>query len=143
MLTLSKLHDRMKFLLVLLNQFYWMKECSDLCQIMNDEHTAVVDEDSLQNLFWKQQKESMSKQKNGMHWHPLMIRWCLYLRHMSGKAFETLRESGLPSQCTLRDYSHCVQSGAGVTSVRAAKLSSSPEWHKLIVLRLTYLYFLI
>ena len=55
------------------------------------------------------------KEKRGMRWHPLMIKWCLYLRHQSSKAYETLREPGcihLPSQRTLHDYTHCVQSGA-------------------------------
>ena len=119
---------------------------ADLCQVMIDEQAAVdkLPVDSFQRIFWKQQKESMEKHKNGMRWHPLMIRWCLYLRHMSSKAYETLRDSGcihLPSQRTLRDYSHCVKSGAGFTAdvddqlIRAAKLSSeSPEWHKLVII---------
>lgn len=67
--------------------------------------------DSFQHVFWKQQKESLAKQgksRNGIRWHPLMIKWCLYLRHQSSKAYDTLRDSGcvsLPSQRTLRDYS--------------------------------------
>ena len=42
-----------------------------------------------------------------MRWHPLIIKWCLYLRHLSGKVYETLRQSGvlrLPSQRTLHDH---------------------------------------
>ena len=30
----------------------------------------------------------------GIHWHPLMIRWCLFLRHQSRKTYETLHQSG-------------------------------------------------
>lgn len=39
-------------------------------------------EDSFRQLFWKQQLEAAT-QKNArcMKWHPLMIRWCLSLRH--------------------------------------------------------------
>lgn len=35
---------------------------------------------SFQRIFWEQQLEA-SKQKDSrtMRWHPLMIRWCLYL----------------------------------------------------------------
>ena len=50
-----------------------------------------------QHIFWQQQKKAASrsaKEKRGMCWHPLMIKWCLYLRHQSSKAYETLRESG-------------------------------------------------
>ncbi len=45
----------------------------------------------------------------GMRWHPLMIKWALYLHHQSSGAYETLRSLGcvtLPSQRTLRDYTH-------------------------------------
>ena len=78
-----------------------------------------------------------------MRWHPLMIRWCLYLQHLSNKAYDTLRASGcvhLPSQRTLRDYSHCYESGTGFSDtvdeqiLRAAKLSTSPDFHRLVLL---------
>ena len=74
-----------------------------------------------------------------------MMKWCLYLHHQSSKAYDTLRESGcihLPSQRTLRDYTHCVQSGAGFSAevdrqlLQAANFRSCPEWHKLVVLLL-------
>ncbi len=45
-----------------------------------------------------------------------MIRWCLYLRHCSNKAYDTIRESALPSQRTLRDYSNAVKADAGFSS---------------------------
>ena len=38
-----------------------------------------------------------------------MIKWCLYLHHLSGKAYDTIRKSGvinLPYSRTLRDYKH-------------------------------------
>ena len=38
-----------------------------------------------------------------------MVKWCLYLRHQSRSVYKTLRSSGclsLPSQRTLRDYTH-------------------------------------
>ena len=124
---------------------------SDLHQVMQEEEEQVAQKfppGSFQDIFWQQQKEAASrsgKEKRGMRWHPLMVKWCLYLRHQSSKAYETLRESGcihLPSQRTLRDYTHCVQSGAGFSAgvdrqlLQAANLSSCPEWHKLVVLLL-------
>ena len=93
--------------------------------------------------------EAAKKHRNGMRWHPLMIRWCLYLRHLSSKAYDTLRESGcihLPSQRTLRDYSHCVDSGTGFSNevdqnlLAAAKLESSPDYHRLVVLLMDEIY---
>ena len=57
-------------------------------------------------LFWQQQqKVSTLQNSQSMKWHPLFIKWCLYLRHLSGKSYELLRNSGsikLPSQSTLR-----------------------------------------
>ena len=124
---------------------------SDLHQIMLEEEEQVAQKfppGSFQDIFWQQQKEAASrsrKEKRGMRWHPLMIKWCLYLHHQSSKAYETLRESGcihLPFQRTLRDYTHCVQSGAGFSAevdrqlLQAANFRSCPEWHKLVVLLL-------
>lgn len=51
-----------------------------------------------------------------MRWHPLIIKWCLYLHHRSSGAYKTLRESGilsLPSSRTLRDYRHFAPAKAG------------------------------
>ncbi len=63
---------------------------SDLVQIMK-ENSAKSD-NSFQNLFWEQQKKAtLLKNARNMKWHPLMIKWCLYLRHISGKAYDTLR----------------------------------------------------
>ena len=77
-----------------------------------------------------------------MKWHPIMIRWCLYLRHQSGKAYETLCDSGvlsLPSQRTLHDYTHFVKSGNGFSAavddhlLKAMKLASCDDHHKLVI----------
>ena len=71
---------------------------------------STYPEGSFQRLFWDQQQTALSlKDSRSMKWHPLVIKWCLYLRHLSGKGYELLRKSGcmkLPSQRTLRDYTH-------------------------------------
>ena len=65
-----------------------------------------------------------------------MIRWCLYLRHLSGSAYELIRESGkikLPSQRTLRDYTYITKAKAGFSSdvdeqlMKASKLDLCAE----------------
>lgn len=72
-----------------------------------------------------------------------MIKLCLYLKHQSSQAYETLRQSGclaLPSQRTLRDYSNAVKSTVGFSKdidkqlLQAAHLDASPEYHSLIVI---------
>ena len=86
---------------------------------------------------------SAASDARSMKWGPLMIRWCLYLRHLSGSAYEMLRESGvvkLPSQRTLRDYTYIAKAAAGfsreidVHLMEAANLLSCPEREKHIVL---------
>ena len=77
-------------------------------------------EGSFQRLFWDQQvKASEYSNPKSMKWHPLFVKWCLYLRHLSGKSYELLRKSGcvkLPSQSTLRDYTHHIPAIVGFSS---------------------------
>ena len=78
------------------------------------EHTKEIEasnpHDSFKRLFWEQQQKAASfKNPKSMRWHPLFIKWCIYLRHLSGSAYDMLRKSDcvkLPSQKTLRDYTY-------------------------------------
>ena len=83
---------------------------------MNNSHQP----DSFQCLFWNQQSKASSlKDSKSMKWHPLFIKWCLYLRHLSGKSYEMPCQSGcikLPSQRTLRDYTHYITTGIGFSA---------------------------
>ena len=118
---------------------------TDLKQIMeeNDHNIgAQYHKDSFMHLFWKQQKEALAKKNlKGIRWHPLMIRWCLYLRHHSNKAYEVLHDAGLflPSQRTLRDYTYCTKSATGFSSsvdqqlLLASKVLTCAEWEKYVV----------
>lgn len=121
----------------------------DLENIVKEEDSTLADkfpEDSFPHVFWNQQKAHILKegnQKKGIRWHPLIIKLCLYLRHQSSKAYETLRKSGclaLPSQRTLRDYSNAVKAVVGFSKnvdiqlMQAARLSSSPDYHKLVMI---------
>ena len=125
---------------------------NDLHLITEEENSFVVKsypENSFQRIFWNHQREASCRSGQGMRWHPAMIKWCLFLRHQSSKAYELLRSSGcihLPSQRTLRDYSHCVKSEAGFSTavdlllMQANSMSSCPEWKKLVVLLLDEMY---
>ena len=75
----------------------------------------------------------------------MMIRWCLNLKLLSSSSYHTLRTSGflkLPSQRTLRDYTHFFKSKAGFQMeveemlVRDIKLDELPDWKKHVVLLL-------
>ena len=121
--------------------------------IMSDGNKNVLDEfpeGSFARLFWQQQLDALSKKsKKGMRWDPLMIKWCLYLRHKSSGAYELLRSSGvisLPSQRTLRDYTHYVNSTVDFSKdvdtqlAMAAKLSSCEEFQKCCIMLMDEMY---
>ena len=125
----------------------------DLQVIMKENSSSVAEtfpENSFERLFWDQQQQALHlKDAKSMRWHPLMIKWCLYLRHLSGKAYDTLRSSGcirLPSQRTLRDYTHCVSATTGFSSavdkqlMQAANINESPEWQKYVALVFDEMY---
>ena len=101
-------------------------------------------EGSFQRIFWDQQLEAAKYQKAcNMKWHPLMIKWCLYLRYKSSGAYELLRESGcvkLPSQRTLRDYTHVIKKATGFSLeldaqlMKAADIECLEMWQKCVML---------
>ena len=95
----------------------------DLDNIMQEHSPDIASKfpaDSFQRIFWDQQQQANSAKKaQGRRWHPLMIKWCLYLRHVSSRGYEVLRNSGvinLPSQRTLRDYTHFLESVPGFSA---------------------------
>lgn len=85
-------------------------ELSDLMQKYGKSVTEEFGEDSFQSIFWMQQMKVLTaKSKTQIRWHPLIIRWALYLHYKSSGAYETLRKSSvisLPTTRTLRDYRH-------------------------------------
>ena len=93
---------------------------NDLSSIMKDSFSSVLakfPEGSFQRLFWEQQfKASRVSCAKNMKWHPMMVRWCLNLKLLSTSCYHALRTSGfvkLPSERTLRDYTHYVKSRSG------------------------------
>lgn len=122
---------------------------NDLQAVMKDqskEISKLFPEGSFRRLFWDEQLK-MAKLKNAasMKWHPMMIRWCLNLKLLSSSAYHALRTSGflkLPSERTLRDYTHFVKTRPGFQDevdsmlIREARLSDLPEWKRYVVLLL-------
>ena len=119
--------------------------------MMTEEEKSVLEqhpEGSFLHLFWKHQKEALCRNPKGMRWHPMMIRWCLYLRHQSSKAYDVLRESSiaLPSQRTLRDYTHCCKAASGFSKdvdqqlVLASRILTCEEWQKYVVVLVDEMY---
>ena len=118
----------------------------DLVSISSFYHQRIINsypEDSFQHIFWKHQVQSDKSSSTGKRWHPSMIKWCLYLRHQSSHAYEMLRKSGciqLPSQRTLRDYTHHTSSTAGfsvdidIQLIEDAGLPNFPEHEKYVCL---------
>ena len=89
-----------------------------LVEIM-DNHTMKVkkkyQENSFHHLFWNQQVTNLLKFPKQRRWHPMIIRWCLHLRMLSGSAYDALRRVLiLPSDRTLHDYTHYIKAGVGV-----------------------------
>ena len=83
----------------------------DLSELMSpcNFEKAFPNSSSRQRLFLEQQLECIKKSdKRGMRWHPSIIRWCLNIRNISQKAYDSIKGSGfisLPSSRTLYDYS--------------------------------------
>lgn len=74
------------------------------------------------------------KSGKGKRWHPLMVKWCLFLRQQSSHAYELLRKTGcieLPSQRTLRDYTHHTSSTVGFSHELDLQLMDDSRFHSL------------
>ena len=93
--------------------------------------------------------ETSAKSAPSMRWHPLMIKWCLHMRHISSGGYEALWKSGclsLPSQHTLHDYTHyaSVKSGFSMAVdyqlIDAAQIGTCEERKKCVALLMDEIY---
>ena len=78
-----------------------------------------------------------------VRWHPSFIRWCLNLKLTSSAAYRTLRSTGtlvLPSERTLRDYTHWMKSDSGFLEImdeqlmKEAKIDEVPDFESYVCL---------
>ena len=120
---------------------------SDLRQIMEEcsaKVTSEYPEGSIACVFWEQQLKAAScRDWRQVRWHPIVVKWYLYLRQQSSSAYESLRQSGcllLPSQRTQRDYTHYANTMIGFSDevdkqfMEIADISSLSEYQKCVVI---------
>ena len=119
----------------------------DLENIMQEKTDYIRQQyttNSFHHLFWDQQLEALKvRDKRQVRWHPMMIRWCLSLKLLSSASYSALRLSYLlvlPSERTLRDYTHFIKAKPGFHHgideqlYREAKIDSIPEYQKYVCL---------
>ena len=118
---------------------------TEIATMKSSEIEQLLEEGTFGQVFWNAQKRDLSvKNLCGMRWDPVMIRWCLYLRHLAGSsAYEMLRESGaikLPSQRTLRDYTYYTKTKSGFGDdvdqqlMEVAHIRTCPERERYVIL---------
>ena len=104
----------------------------DLIDIMKSSDSYIrkpFGDNSFQRIFFEQQaKYNELRNKKGMRWHPMIIRWCLYLRSKSAKAYDGMRHVlALPSQRSLFDYSNATEAGTGFKNCVTKQLVKESE----------------
>jgi uncharacterized membrane-anchored protein YhcB (DUF1043 family) len=123
------------------------KEMNDYLHevLKNGDHLKEeLPEGSFRKLFWQQQMKALScNDARQMRWHPLMIKWCLNIKLRSTAAYKAMRNSGflkLPSERTLRDYTHWTKMSSGFQPstfeqlLVEASYKELKDWQKFIVL---------
>ena len=118
----------------------------DLSSILSNKENFgnELPDGSFRRLLWEQQLQALScNNPRQIRWHPVMIKWCLNIKLRSSSAYRALRDSGfmkLPSERTLRDYTHWtkVTSGFQPSSFERLlvdmKYNELEEWQKFAVL---------
>ena len=118
----------------------------DLSSILSNKENFgnELPDGSFRRLLWVQQLQALScNNPRQIRWHPVMIKWCLNIKLRSSSAYRALRDSGfmkLPSERTLRDYTHWtkVTSGFQPSSFERLlvdmKYNELEEWQKFAVL---------
>ena len=116
----------------------------DLSKIMEESNSSINEhfpEGSFRRLFWEQQLQAArARNMKQMRWHPCMIQWCLNLKLLSSSAYHSLHTSGfikLPSERTLCDYTHFIQSKTGFyTELDKYLIDEASNWKHFIVIAL-------
>ena len=127
-----------------------MKRLSTECVPGNDVlHESLKDviigeniTDPFLKMFWSEQRKAFVKQKGGMRWHPMLIRFAILIHSQSPAAYNMLRQTGalkLPGESTLRDYTNAIHpqdgfNGEIVQEVKkaTASLKAHQRWVVLL-----------
>ncbi len=76
----------------------------DLLHLLSAAKSNIDNNSSLGMLLSAQLKAAKRKSCRGFTWHPVLIKWCLYIYKMSACTYRALRGSGfliLPSECRI------------------------------------------
>ena len=72
---------------------------SSFLSIMHEHHQDILNnhpEGSFARIFWENQyKAASTKCSTQFRWNPAIVRWCIFLRHKSSKAYDLLRKTGI------------------------------------------------
>ena len=85
----------------------------DILKIMSDQGREMT---PFMQLFWQEQKKAFSRSATGVHYHPMIMHFCLSLQTKSPAAYDQWRKGGvliLPSQRVLRDYKNAIRPKRG------------------------------
>ena len=111
-------------------------ESSDMNTLLTDISEKIngdFPKDSFQYFLWEEQRKyNHLKSKRQMKWHPPIIRFVLALKYASTSAYRVVSNSGfikLPSERTLRDYTHwcSVADGVHIPFIEHAKMVMKDE----------------
>lgn len=104
-------------------QKYIHCDITDLLEKYSESVRLDNNEEAFKSIFWN--KNLALKDKRQIRWHPLLIRWALYLHYKSSGGYEILRKSGiitLPSSRTLCDYRHFTPTKSGFSNIADIQL---------------------
>ncbi len=69
---------------------------------------------TFQRFFEDQQVEALKlRNPRQVQWDPMIIKWCLSIKLRSSSTYKALRSSNIPSDRTLRDYTHFIKAQTG------------------------------
>ena len=81
---ISRLRTRLSEVTAVVGEVMSQDTHESLVSIMAENESSIYKNfppNSFGRIFWDQQKKAAAL-SNGMRWHPLMIKWCIHLRHL-------------------------------------------------------------
>ena len=108
-------------------------DINDLCKNLRGELKSKFGEGSFLRVLWEQQMQyHRCKDKCGIRWHPLIIRFALNLKYLSSNAYKAVKGFiSLPSERTLRDYTHWTEFKAGSSAAVMERLKQDMKYGDL------------
>ena len=90
---------------------------SDLHTDLQQFYKSVGDKmDPFVQLFWEEQEKAFKQENRGMRWHPMLIKFAIFIRQQSPCVYRCMRDMGilkLPGESTLRDYTSVFSAAPG------------------------------